>query len=293
LVARRVKVRIAIGLGGTALDADAFAGVVTAMAELGFDSLWLSEVLTAAGPDPLIALATAAQLNPKLKLGTTMLLPGRHELRLAKSLATLDVMSKGRLLLTFVPGLAHGPERDAIGVPVPDRAPAIERTIPRLRRWWAGEAVDGVTLSPLPVQDPLEIWLGGLAPASLSRCGRLADGWLGAACSPDEARQAIAAINAAADTAERQVDPEHFGMSIGYARRPLDDRQLAGLTSRLRGRDVDPRTLVPVGGDAVRRAVESFIDVGVSKFVLRPMAVEGSWHDELADLAGSVAGLQT
>src|SRR5207248_9996992 len=66
------------------------------------------------GPDPLIALATAAQLDPKIKLGTTLVLPGRHELRLAKALASLDVLAGGRLLLTFVPGLTRGPERDAI-----------------------------------------------------------------------------------------------------------------------------------------------------------------------------------
>jgi probable F420-dependent oxidoreductase len=288
-----MKVRLAIGLGGTPLAVDDFAAVVAAMAELGFDSLWISEVLTGAGPDPLIALATAAQLNPKLKLGTTMLLPGRNELRLAKALATLDVLSRGRLLLTFVPGLAHGPERDAVGVPVRDRAAAIEHSIPRLRRWWAGEAVDGVTVSPRPAQDPLEVWLGGLAPASLARCGRIADGWLGAACTPQEAREAKSAIDAAAASVGREIDPEHFGMSIGYAHRPLDDHQLAGLTARLRGRDVDPRSLVPVGYDGVRAAIESFVAVGISKFVLRPMSVEGSWRDELTGLAAAVGGLQT
>ncbi|MDT7574302.1 MAG: hypothetical protein QOH17_635, partial [Pseudonocardiales bacterium] len=111
-----MKVRIAVGLGATALDADTFAAVVGALGPLGFDSLWISEVLTGPGPDPLIALAVAAQLNPKLKLGTTLLLPGRNELRLAKALASLDVLTRGRLLLTFVPGLTRGPERDAIGV---------------------------------------------------------------------------------------------------------------------------------------------------------------------------------
>jgi probable F420-dependent oxidoreductase len=288
-----MKVRIAIGLGGAALDADTFAAIVSTMAELRFDSLWISEVLTGPGPDPLIALATAAQLNPKLKLGTTMLLPGRNELRLAKSLASLDVLSRGRLLITFVPGLGFGPERDAIGVPMKERAAAIEKTLPRLRRWWAGEEVDGVTVSPRPVQDPLEIWLAGLAPASLDRCGRIADGWLGASCTPAEAATAKAAIDAAAASAERHVDAEHFGMSIGYSPRPLDDRQLTTIAARTRHRDVDPRALVPVGFDGLRESVMSFIEVGISKFVLRPMTVDGSWAEELRDLAAAVGDLQT
>jgi probable F420-dependent oxidoreductase len=288
-----VKIRIAIGLGANALDADTFATVVRDLVELRFDSLWLSEILTSPGPDPLIALATAAQLDPKIKLGTTMLLPGRNELALAKALATLDVLSRGRLLLTFVPGLAYGPERDAIGVPVKERAAAIERTLPRLRQWWAGEEVDGVTLSPRPVQDPLEIWLSGLATASLERCGRLADGWLGAACTPDEARAAKATIDAAAAAAGREVDPEHFGLSIGYSLQPLTEAQLTAMSTRTRGRDVDPRTLVPVGYAALRETLQSFIAVGMSKFVIRPGFGQGTSRAELTELANAIGDLQS
>jgi probable F420-dependent oxidoreductase len=288
-----VKVRIAVGLGATALDGGEFAALVTCLGETGFDSLWVSEVLTGQGPDPLIALATAAQLSLKLKLGTTMLIPGRHPARLAKSLATLDALSGGRLLLTFVPGLAFGPERDAIGVPVDQRAAAIEETLPKLRRWWAGETVDGITISPRPVQDPLEPWLGGLAPASLARCGRLADGWLGASCTPSQAAAARDAINDAAREAGRTIDPEHFGMSIGYAHEPLNDRQLASLAARARGRVADPRVLIPVGHAALRETLQSFIAAGMSKFVVRPMAVRGSWRDELTALAGAVGDLQS
>ncbi|MBV9484722.1 MAG: LLM class flavin-dependent oxidoreductase [Frankiaceae bacterium] len=288
-----MKVRIAVGLGGTAVDGPGFAGLVSDLAEFGFDSLWVSEVLTGPGPDPLIALATAAQLHPKLKLGTTLLLPGRNELRLAKALATLDVLSGGRLLLTMVPGIARGLERDAVGVPVGDRAGAIERTMPRLRQWWAGEAVDGVRIEPLPVQQPLEMWLGGLAPASLDRCGRLADGWLGASCTVGEARTAIAAIRSAAAAAGRAIDPEHFGMSIAYTPDPLSDAQRDALAARLGRRGVDPAALVPVGGARLRELIERFVEVGISKFVVRRIGSPTSWRSELEALAVAVGDLQT
>ena len=291
-----MKVRIAVGLGGTAVDADTFGAVVGALGPLGFDSLWISEVLTGPGPDPLIALAVAAQLDPKLKLGTTLLLPGRNELRLAKALASLDVLTRGRLLLTFVPGLTRGPERDAIGAAVADRAAAIEHTLPRLRRWWAGQPVDGITLAPRPVQDRIEVWLGGLATPALLRCGRLGDGWLGAACTPAQAAAAKTTIDEAAAAADREVDPEHFGLSIGYTHQPLDDRQLAALAAR--NRAADPRALVPVGYPALRELLRSHIEVGMSKFVLRPPSSGQSgdpaaWRDELAGLADAVADLQT
>jgi probable F420-dependent oxidoreductase len=288
-----VKVRIAIGLGATSGNAEEFSATVHAVGRSRFDSLWVSEVLTSPGPDPLVALAVASALEPRLKLGTTMLLPGRHEVRLAKALATLDVLSGGRLLLTFVPGLARGPERAAVGVALEDRGEAIERTLPRLRRWWAGDEVDGLAVRPTPIQQPLEPWLGGLVPSALDRCGRLADGWLGAACSPAEAAAARAAIEAAADMAGRRVDPEHFGMSIGYGRNGIDDRYLAGVAERLRGREVEPSDVVPTGYNAVRAMIEAYIDAGISKFVLRPLHLDRPWPEELEELAAAVADLQT
>ncbi|MCU1690295.1 MAG: class flavin-dependent oxidoreductase [Jatrophihabitantaceae bacterium] len=288
-----MKNRIGIALGPQDLSAAGFADAVNGIADNGFDSLWISEVLTSPGPDPLIALAAAAHIHPKLKLGTTMLLPGRNPVRLAKSLATLDVLSGGRLLVTFVPGLAAEPERSAIGAPMRERGRIIEETMPLLRRWWAGETVDGVQVLPRPVQDPLELWLGGLAPKSLERCGRIGEGWLTSACTPAEAAAGKAAIDKAADAAGREVDPEHFGVSIGYSHKPLDDRRLAALAARVKGRDVDPSTLVPVGFAAVRDQLEAFQAVGFSKFVLRPTGFDGSWREELAALSGAVGDLQS
>lgn len=290
----RVKVRIGIGLGQTAVTTDDLAGVLGAVDANDLDSLWMSEILTSPGPDPLVALASAAQLHPRLRLGATIVLPGRNPVRLAKSLATLDQLSGGRLLLTFVPGLARGAESDAVGVPVKDRGAVMDEVLPRLRRWWAGEEVDGIRVLPRPVQDPLEPWLAGLAPASLRRCGRFADGWLGAFCTVGEAVAARDAINAAADAAGREIDPEHFGMSIGYAATAPDDEQLATIAARTRGRDVDPADLLPVGPAGVRRVLEGFIEEGFSKFVLRPTRhpVDG-WEAELGALAAAVGDLQT
>jgi probable F420-dependent oxidoreductase len=288
-----MKNRIGIALGQQNVTADDFADAVLAIAANGFDSLWISEILTSPGPDPLIALAAAAHIHPKLKLGTTMLLPGRNPVRLAKSLATLDVLSRGRLLVTFVPGLGAEPERSAIGAPMRERGRMIEETMPLLRRWWAGETVEGVQVLPRPLQDPLELWLGGLAPASLERCGRIGEGWLTSACTPAEAAAGKVAIDQAADAAGREVDPEHFGVSIGYSHQTLDDRRLAALAARVRGRDVDPASLVPIGFPAVRAQLEAFIAVGFSKFVLRPTGFSGSWDDELAALSVAVGDLQS
>src|SRR5690242_2588597 len=106
-----MKIRIGVGLGAAgAPDSAAFAASVLHMERLGFDSLWLSEVLTGAVVDPLAGLSYAAGVSKKLKLGTTLTVTARNPVRLAKELATIDRLSGGRLLLVFVPGLSDPQE---------------------------------------------------------------------------------------------------------------------------------------------------------------------------------------
>ena len=136
-----MKVRIGISAGGESLGPEAMAGLAEAISDTGFDSLWLPEVLTRPGPDPLVGLAWVSGARPRLKIGTTMLLPGRNLVWLAKAVATLDVLSGGRFLLTFVPGLAVGGERSAIGIPTAERGALMDEALPVLRRLWAGETV--------------------------------------------------------------------------------------------------------------------------------------------------------
>src|SRR5664279_5918942 len=129
-------------MGATAPgDGAGFSRLVDDIDGLGFDSIWLPEVLTAPTRDPLAGLAFAAAHNPHLKLGTTMLLPGRNLVRLAKELATLDVLSAGRLLTTFVPGLPRRPESEAMGVTGATKGALMDEMLPVLRRLWAGETV--------------------------------------------------------------------------------------------------------------------------------------------------------
>ena len=139
------------------------------------------------------------------------------------------------------------------------------------------------------MQQPLEVWLGGTAPAALERCGRLSDGWLPSLCTPEEAATGRVVIEEAAARAGRAISAEHFGMSIGYARVPIDPATARTMTAR-RPRSVE---LTPVGLPALRRLIERFIEVGFSKFVVRPLSAPASWRAELEALASSVGDLQT
>ncbi len=295
-----MKIRIGVGTGLLAAsDAREFAALVDDLDALGYDSIWLPEILTAPTHDPLVALAFAAAHNSRLKLGTTVLLPGRNLVRLAKELATLDVLSDGRLLVTFVPGLPRGAEVGAVGVAPAERGALMDEALPLLRLLWSGEAVshhgrsfdlDAVVVAPTPTQQPLEFWTGGMVPAALERCGRLADGWLPSTCTPEEAALGRVVVEQSAARAGREISPEHFGVSLAYSPGPLADAARRLVASTRKG--VDPDLVIPQGLDALRRTLERFVSVGFSKFVVRPLAPPESWRGELEKLADAVLELQ-
>jgi len=139
----------------------------------------------------------------------------------------------------------------------------------------AGSFVD-VSVSPRPAQDPFDVWLGGNVPAALDRCGRLADGWLPAFCTPADAAEGKAVIDRVAGEHGRAISPEHFGVSLAYAPDGTDLSTLASspLARRARGRPLEE--IIPVGRGGLRSKLQQFLDAGFSKFVVRPMAPPGS-----------------
>jgi probable F420-dependent oxidoreductase len=293
-----VKVRVGVGTGLATPSGEALGDLVDDLEALGFDSIWLPEILTAPAIDPLTGLAYAAARVSRLKLGTTMVLPGRNPVRLAKQIATLDQLSGGRLLMTFVLGLNRPHELEAQGVDAAARGTEVDELLPLLRRLWTEDDVSHegrwslhhVTVTPKPRQDPFEAWLGGSAPSALRRTGALADGWLPSNCTPAAAAAGRAEIESAAAAAGRAISDEHFGISIGYSHRPLPESVLQRIgTSR---RPIDPEA-VPVGLPALRDLLGAFVAVGFSKFVVRPIGVPDDWRSELHALADSVLDLQT
>lgn len=291
------------GLGtaaGMAADPDTFAPLVDALEHLGFDSLWLSERLSGPAPDPLAALAFAAGRTSKLKLGTSVLVvPGRNPAVLATELATIDRLSGGRMLPAVGLGAVDPVEQQGFGVSRTERAGWFDEAVPLLRRFWAGEPVDhegerfryeGVRILPTPVQEPLEVWMGGVAPSELRRVGRLADGWLPSFSSPQNVSAGRSEVENAAEAAGRAIDPEHWGALVLYAGGEVPDRLVAAVAKRRP--DADLADLVAADHRGLRTTLERFVEVGFSKFVVVPVGEPPSWTDELATLAEAVLPLQ-
>ncbi len=295
-----MKVRFAVAPHSGSPSGDEILAFADAIEAGGFDGIWLSDLPVAPLLDPLLGLALLAGRTTRLRLGANVVPLGRNPFLLAKQLAQLDQISAGRLLLSFVTGLDQPGEREALDLRSGTRGAALEEVLGLLRSWWAGNPVEhhsdrwsfsGLPPATRPVQDPLEVWLGGRGPKALDRVGRVADGWLGAQLTPTEAQLARERIQAAADGAGREVDPEHFGLSIAYARAQPESELLRQIAARRP--EIDPLRLVAVGEQGLRSSIQQYIQAGLSKFVLRPAGAVESWPEEAHWLAGAVLDLQT
>jgi probable F420-dependent oxidoreductase len=283
------------------LTADRFMQLVDALEALRFDSLWLSERVSGDAPDPIIGLSVAAGRTTKLKLGTSVqVLPGRNPALLAKELASLDVLSGGRLLPAFGLGVANPAEQQAFGVAREDRSAWFDEALPLVRRLWTEDAVDhdgprfhydGLRVQPKPVQQPPDVWLGGKAPGELRRVGRLGDGWLASFATPDVCANSRPVIEEAAAAADRSIDPEHLGAMVFYSHGVVPEpiKQLIAT----RNPDADPDELVPDSLDKLERQLESYISRDFSKLVLVPLAEPDDWRTELEPLATRLLPLQS
>ena len=170
--------------------------------QLGYDSLWAGEHVVVPSPrvdpspmepdepilDPLVALAHLAAGTERIRLGTgVIILPQRNPVVLAKQVASLDVLSGGRLILGI--GVAYlEPEMTAIGVPMERRGARADEYLAAMRSLWEDEVpahhgsfvdFEGVDAYPRPVQRPLPIVVGGHTEAAFRRSARHADGWYG------------------------------------------------------------------------------------------------------------------
>jgi probable F420-dependent oxidoreductase len=275
-----MKVRIGISLG-PAGSPDQFAGAVDSLEQAGVDSLWLPETVYSPVVEPFTGMAFALARTRRLKAGSGIsVLPGRHPVLVAKQLASLAGLAPGRVLPVFGLRPAQDAERPLFPVPPGHRAAVFDESLALLRLLLTTGKVDfegrffsvsGATVSPRPAR-PLDIWLGGSAPAALRRVGRLADGWLGSLLTPAEAGRAVKEIQDAAAGADREVEEDHFGLSLPVTfagNEPgIPDALLASI--RRRRPEADPATLVARGWDDARRMLGQYVEVGLSKFVVRP-----------------------
>ena len=167
--------------------------------ELGYDSVWVNHHILNVGYiyerlqdrpyyDALTVLTWVAALTERVRLGTTVLvLPYLNPLVLAKTVATLDVMSGGRVTLGVGVGMLRE-ENEALGSDFSTRGAYADESIEIMRELWTSDEPEysgrffdfggGFKFSPKPAQKPgVPILIGGMSRAAMRRSARIGDGW--------------------------------------------------------------------------------------------------------------------
>lgn len=233
--------------------------------ELGYESLWTADHVVLPSPrvepsplepgapllDAVVALAFLAARTERILLGTgCVVLPQRDPLVLAKQLASVDVLSGGRLVFGAAAGYLE-PELRALGVPLAERGGRTTEHLTAIRSLWedARPAFHGryvnfadVDAHPRPLQRPVPVVMGGHSAAAHRRAAELAHGWYGWMLGLRATAQQIASLRAAEQEAVRggtaRGGPLH--VSVTPARR------------------LDPET------------VRAYADLGVDRLIVTP-----------------------
>lgn len=214
------------------------AAVAKAAEAAGFDSLWVGEHVVLPDPqappsplppearmvDPIVSLSFLAAHTQKVKLGTgIIILPQRNPLVLAKELASLDVMSNGRLI--FGVGIGYlEPEFRALGAPFDQRGPRTVDYLNAMKVIWTQEKPSyqgrfvqygDVQAHPQPVQKPHPpIVMGGHTPPAFRRAVEVANGWYGFALDVDATAKCIEGLRAAAQQYRRPAEWGELEISV-------------------------------------------------------------------------------
>jgi probable F420-dependent oxidoreductase len=284
-----MKVRVGLGLANFPFsDARAFWRWVDRCERSTVDSIWQTDRLVAPIPqlESMTTMAALAGATRRLKFGMNVtVVTFRDPLVLARECATIDFLSAGRLLPAFGVGPDVAPEWRATGRSPRGRGAQSDEALAIMARLWTGERVTfeglhyryrDVAIAPLPVQQPLPLWIGGRSRAAIRRTARLGTGWLGGVESPEQVAPVVAAIRTESAALGRPIDADHYGAAFGFRFGGWDEpivERTARIVAAL-AQSSDPRRHVAVGGAReILARIEEFTAVGVSKFVLRPIAL--------------------
>jgi alkanesulfonate monooxygenase SsuD/methylene tetrahydromethanopterin reductase-like flavin-dependent oxidoreductase (luciferase family) len=263
-----------------------------------FSSLCAGERITFPNPEVMVTLAAAAAVTERVRLTfSVVVLPMHSAVLIAKQVATLDVLSAGRVVLGVGVG-AREEDYRAVGAPFDrGRFARLEQQVAILRRAWAGEpVVEGALgpVEPLPVQPGgPEILAGALFPRSIRRAARWADGINGFSFGPsvDEIGRSFELARAAWEEAGRSAPPR-LTTSFWFALEPGGREQMDRYLSRyldFMGAGAAERlapTVTVTSARALKDAVKRIADLGTDELMLVPTTADPAEVDRVADLLG-------
>ncbi len=285
----------AVGLGFMDFpfsSADAYWRWVGMCEEGVVDSLWQTDRLVSEQPflECMSAMAALAGATKRLKFGMNVVSLGlRDPLLLAKQCATIDMLSKGRLLPGFGIGSIRAADWKAMGADAAGRGRRSNEALEIIARLWVEDSVDfegefyryeNAMISPKPCRADLPMWLGGASKPAIRRTARFGTGWQAGLETPAEVAPVIAAIKVALKEEGRAIDHDHYGAAFSYRFGAWNDGAVQTTAALFRDRltrSPEPR-IVAGGAREILARIEEYIAAGVSKFILSPI---GASDDEI------------
>jgi len=263
-----------------------------------YSSLAAGERITFPNPEVMVTMSAAAAVTERVRLALTVIvLPMHSSVLMAKQLATLDVISRGRLTLGVGVG-AREEDFRAVGVPFDSkRLGQMERQLALMRRVWAGEnVVEGALrpVEPLPVQKGgPEILAGSLFPQSIRRAARWADGICGFSFepAPQEIETAFNIARAAWKEAGRTTPPRLVTgcwFALGEAARAQLDEYLHRYLNFL-GTEVAALIAAEAkmtSTRALKDVIRKLSDLGADELLLVPTTSDPDELHRVADIIG-------
>jgi alkanesulfonate monooxygenase SsuD/methylene tetrahydromethanopterin reductase-like flavin-dependent oxidoreductase (luciferase family) len=258
----------------------------------GFSTLGSIDRIVYPNYEPLLALAAAATVTERIKLGTTVLLaPLRpNATMLAKQALTLDDMSGGRLVLGMGLG-AREDDYEASGLPTTGRGATFERQLEQMKRVWNGE-VTGYAgpVGPPPVRPGgPEVLVGGHVDAAFERVARFGAGWIMGGVPPDQFAQLRPKVEQAWQRAGRDGRP-HTAALAYFALGPNAQRDIEHSTKTYYAWLGEIGEQIAAGvrssEETVQSYAQAFEDVGCDEVVFIPASKDPAQVDLLADAVG-------
>ncbi|MGH7373275.1 MAG: TIGR03619 family F420-dependent LLM class oxidoreductase [Candidatus Rokuibacteriota bacterium] len=253
-----MKLGICLPHYGRSIEPSRLIQVAARAEEVELDSVWVTDhvvvprdvslIYRDAMLDPLAVLPWLAGVTERIALGTSVIVaPYRSPLPVAKLLASVDVLSGGRLIVGVAVGWLEG-EFEALGVPFRERGRRTDEAIELFRTVWTEEyptittdhhELTAVKASPMPLQKPRPpILVGGSSEAALRRAARLGDGWHASSVPPSVFRASALAVGNYWKEAKREGEPQltlRVPLLIDGIHRPAVDPALLGTRHVVRG----------------------------------------------------------
>ena len=295
-------IRFGLSLGGYADDVpgrDALVELARKAEAVGFDSVQVGDHIQWHAPilEATVLMATFAVVTERLRIASSVIiLPLRDPVLLAKTVASLDVLSGGRMIFGVGVGGDNPLEYAAMRIPLSERGSRANESLEIIKGLWANErfsyagrhfAIRDVAIAPRPVQSSIPIWVGGGSEAALRRAARYGDGWIGAFASPRKFGRLSADLRRFLGEAGRSADGFTFGMYL-FANVD-DDAARARETAvryvervyRLDGARIVERFGVVGPVEACAGRALAYAEAGADYIVLGPVSDHRDWPRQL------------